>query len=99
MGVGGLVSVGRQSARAAAKPGRNPSHSASAPRAGETAAGRSPNQRAGVRPIGQGVEVYVVSADLTERGLQSEELIGGLKTIRKADLPALCGSYDQVRHW
>jgi intracellular sulfur oxidation DsrE/DsrF family protein len=49
--------------------------------------------------IGKGVEVYVVSDDLTERGLQSEELIGGLKTIRKADLPALCGSYDQVWHW
>jgi sulfur relay (sulfurtransferase) DsrF/TusC family protein len=49
--------------------------------------------------IGKGVEVYVVSDDLTERGLQSEELIGGLKTIRKADLPTLCGSYDQVWHW
>ena len=49
--------------------------------------------------IGKGVEVYVVSDDLTERGLQSEEVIGGLKTIRKADLPALCGSYEQVWHW
>ena len=49
--------------------------------------------------IGKGVEVYVVGDDLTERGLQNEELIGGLKTIRKADLPALCGSYDQVWHW
>jgi len=41
----------------------------------------------------------VVSDDLTERGLQSEELIGGPKTIRKTDLTALCGSYDQVWHW
>jgi hypothetical protein len=49
--------------------------------------------------IGKGVEVYVVSDDLTERGLQSEELIGGLRAIRKADLPALCGSYEQVWHW
>jgi intracellular sulfur oxidation DsrE/DsrF family protein len=49
--------------------------------------------------IGKGVEVYVVGDDLTERGLQNEELIGGLKTIRKADLPALCGKYDQVWHW
>jgi sulfur relay (sulfurtransferase) DsrF/TusC family protein len=49
--------------------------------------------------IDKGVEVYVVSDDLTERGLQSEELIGGLKPVRKADLPALCGGYDQVWHW
>lgn len=49
--------------------------------------------------LGKGVEVYVVSDDLTERGLQGEELIGGLKTIRKSDLPELCGSHDQVWHW
>ena len=49
--------------------------------------------------IGKGVEVYVVSDDLTERGLQGEELIDGLKTLRRADLPALCGGYDQVWHW
>ena len=49
--------------------------------------------------IGKGVEVYVVSDDLTERGLQSEELIDGIKMVRKADLPALCGGYDQVWHW
>jgi len=47
----------------------------------------------------KGVEVYVVGDDLTERGLQGEELIGGLKTIRKVELPALCGRYDQVWHW
>ena len=47
----------------------------------------------------KGIEVYVVSDDLTERGLQGEELIGGLKSIRKIDLPALCGRYDQVWHW
>jgi sulfur relay (sulfurtransferase) DsrF/TusC family protein len=49
--------------------------------------------------IGKGVEVYVVSDDLSERGLQSEELIDGVKMIRKADLPALCSGYDQVWHW
>ena len=49
--------------------------------------------------IGKGVEVYVVSDDLSERGLQSEELIDGVKMIRRADLPALCGGYDQVWHW
>ncbi len=49
--------------------------------------------------IGKGVEVYVVGDDISERGLESEELIGGIKMVRKADLPALCGSYDQVWHW
>jgi len=49
--------------------------------------------------IGKGVEVYVISDDLSERGLQSEELIDGVKIVRKADLPALCGGYDQVWHW
>jgi sulfur relay (sulfurtransferase) DsrF/TusC family protein len=49
--------------------------------------------------VGKGVEVYVISDDLTERGLQGEELIGGLKPIRKTDLPALCSGYDQVWHW
>jgi len=49
--------------------------------------------------IGKGVEVYVVSDDLVERGLQGEELIGELKTLRKVDLPRLCAGYDQVWHW
>ena len=35
--------------------------------------------------IGKGVEVYVVSDDLAERGLQSEELVGGIKMVRKAE--------------
>ena len=47
----------------------------------------------------KGVEVYVVSDDLSERGLQGEELIGGLKPVRRIDLPTLCGNYDQVWHW
>ncbi len=34
-----------------------------------------------------------------ERGLQSEELIADLKTIRKADLPALRGNCDRAWHW
>ena len=49
--------------------------------------------------VGKGVAVYVVSDDLTERGLQGEELISGLKPVRKTDLPALCSGYDQVWHW
>ena len=49
--------------------------------------------------IGKGVDVYVVSDDLDERGLQGEELISGLNLVRKIDLPALVGQFDRVWHW
>jgi hypothetical protein len=49
--------------------------------------------------IGKGIDVYVVKEDLAERGLDDEELIGGLRTIRKAELPALLQGHDQVWHW
>lgn len=49
--------------------------------------------------VDKGVEVYAVEDDLAQRGLEREELIGGLQMIRKADLPALFGRYDHVWHW
>jgi intracellular sulfur oxidation DsrE/DsrF family protein len=49
--------------------------------------------------IDKGVEVYVVSEDLVDRGLQSEELIAGLKMVHAIDIPALLGNYDRVWHW
>ncbi len=49
--------------------------------------------------IDKAIDVYVVSEDLSDRGLQSEELIGGLKLIRRTDLPALMATYDRVWHW
>lgn len=49
--------------------------------------------------IGKGVEVYIVKEDLTDRGLEGEELIAGLKTVRRAELPGLLEAHDQVWHW
>jgi sulfur relay (sulfurtransferase) DsrF/TusC family protein len=49
--------------------------------------------------IGKGVEVYVVKEDLTDRGLEDEELIGGVKMIRKAEVPKLLQEHDRVWHW
>ncbi len=48
---------------------------------------------------GKGVDVYIVKEDLAERGLEDEELIGGLNTISRAEIPGLLENYDQVWHW
>jgi sulfur transfer complex TusBCD TusB component (DsrH family) len=45
------------------------------------------------------VSVYVLEEDLTDRGIQSASLIDGLERIKRRDLPALFGRYDQVWHW
>ncbi len=47
----------------------------------------------------KGVDVYIVKEDLAERGLEDEELIGGLNTISRAEIPGLLENYDQVWHW
>ncbi|MFQ6016951.1 MAG: DsrE family protein [Kiloniellaceae bacterium] len=49
--------------------------------------------------IGKGVEVYIVKEDIAERGLEDDELIGGLKTISRGELPGLLETYDHVWHW
>ncbi len=49
--------------------------------------------------VGKGVDVYIVKEDLAERGLEDEELIGGLNTIARAEIPGLLENYDQVWHW
>ncbi len=49
--------------------------------------------------VGKGVDVYIVKEDLAERGLEDEELIGGLNAIARAEVPGLLENYDQVWHW
>lgn len=49
--------------------------------------------------IGKGVEVYVVAEDMDERGLETDELISGLRPVTRAELPALFEAHDQVWHW
>lgn len=47
----------------------------------------------------KGVQVFVVAEDLEERGVDSGQLIGGLKTVARSDIAGLLGAYDQVWHW
>ncbi len=49
--------------------------------------------------IAKGVDVYYVEEDFAERGLEKNELIPGPKGVRRAGLPQLFASYDQVWHW
>lgn len=49
--------------------------------------------------IGKGVAVYVVEEDLADRGIESEELLDGLKTLSGKQMPKLFAGYDQVWHW
>jgi sulfur relay (sulfurtransferase) DsrF/TusC family protein len=49
--------------------------------------------------IEKGVEVHVVREDLADRGIEEQELVAGLRTVRKEDLPQLLQSYDMVWHW
>src|SRR5690606_1140968 len=49
--------------------------------------------------IEKGVEVHVVEEDLAERGLDKGELIDGLRPVRRSELPALLGGFDQIWHW
>lgn len=49
--------------------------------------------------VTKGVEVMVSRDCLAARGIEGEELLAGLKMVRKADLPKLMGGFDQVWHW
>ena len=48
---------------------------------------------------GKGVTVHVVAEDLAERGIQTEDLVPGLKPVSRSGLPALFAGYDMVWHW
>ena len=52
-----------------------------------------------VKLIDRGVTVYVVEEDLAERGIESVDLIPGLKPIARRGVAALLGEFDQVWHW
>ena len=47
----------------------------------------------------KGIDVHVVVEDLADRGLEAEELIDGLKPIRRSELPKLLQAYDSVWQW
>jgi predicted peroxiredoxin len=49
--------------------------------------------------IDQGVPVYYVAEDASERGIPDERLVDGLKAVSRRDLPGLFEEFEQVWHW
>lgn len=49
--------------------------------------------------VTKGVPVYYVAEDAADRGLDTSELVGGLKPIPQGNLAGLLESYDHVWHW
>jgi sulfur relay (sulfurtransferase) complex TusBCD TusD component (DsrE family) len=49
--------------------------------------------------IEKGVPVYLVEEDAKDRGLSDEDLIGGLKKVKRQELPELIDQHDRVWHW
>ncbi len=47
----------------------------------------------------KGVEIFVLQEDLKSRGLSQREHIGGIRYVRRDQLPSLFERYDQVWHW
>jgi predicted peroxiredoxin len=47
----------------------------------------------------KGVKVFVVRDDLEERGIKSEDCLGGVQMIGRGDIPGLLEDYEQVWHW
>jgi sulfur relay (sulfurtransferase) DsrF/TusC family protein len=49
--------------------------------------------------IGKGINVYIVTDDLADRGIGNDELIDGLSPLSKDGLAKLLDGYDHVWHW
>ena len=49
--------------------------------------------------VEKGIAVYVVEDDVSERGLERTDLIGGLKSVPRSGLPALIAEYDHIWSW
>lgn len=48
--------------------------------------------------LGKGVSMYVVEEDAKDRGLSDGDLIGGVKKVKRRNLPELIDQHDQVWH-
>ena len=57
-----------------------------------------PNEDIG-RLLSKGVRVFAVSEDLEERGISSENCIGGVQMIRREDVAGLLEDYERIWHW
>ncbi len=47
----------------------------------------------------KGIEIYVVSEDVQERGIPAQKMLGGIKQVSRSELGGLFNDYDQVWHW
>ena len=45
------------------------------------------------------VPVYVVSEDLSERGIQEGDVMPGIERVSRSRLASLVSDYDRVIHW
>jgi hypothetical protein len=49
--------------------------------------------------IEKGVSIYLVEEDARERGLSDDDLLGGVRRIKRQGIPQLIDEHDQVWHW
>lgn len=49
--------------------------------------------------LGKGIDIYVVSDDAKERGIDPASFIDGVKTVERAGLPGLFDGYERVWNW
>jgi hypothetical protein len=49
--------------------------------------------------IEKGVSIYVVEEDARERGLTDDDLLAGLRRIKRQGIPQLIDEHEQVWHW
>jgi sulfur transfer complex TusBCD TusB component (DsrH family) len=57
-----------------------------------------PNEDIG-RLLSKGVRVFALREDLEERGIGSENCIGGVQLIRREDVAGLLEDYERIWHW
>ena len=46
-----------------------------------------------------GVELLYVDEDRAELGIDAGRLLDRMSPVKRSELPALCGGFDQVWHW
>ena len=46
-----------------------------------------------------GVATYVVEEDLLERGIKKDEVVTGVRLVKRSDLAGLFDSHDSIWHW
>ncbi len=47
----------------------------------------------------KGIQVFIVKEDLGRRGITDADLVPGMKSVLRADLPKLFEDYGQIWHW